>query len=265
MDRHPCQICERPTDGFACTTCAASYRAALIQTAELLAHIDAIRAGTKAITYGAVSTGGSRETGIKLDPRIHTTLVGLTNHLTTLARDIHAHDPSLEAATLLERDTPIALAVALTRHASWLRMQQQGPEAFTTTTRWAARLTRLTDVRPATLVLGECRAPLSDGEECPAIVYSPVPLPSYVRCPACSYQHDAHARRDEILTLAYDVVGTAREISGLLCAMTGTRTTPDAIRRMKNRGRFGVVSTVREKGRLVDTYRLGDIIGARAS
>lgn len=266
MDKHPCQLCERPTDGFACTVCAASYRGALVQIAELAAHIDEVRAGTKAITYGSGGgKGGSHETGIRLDPRIHTTMLGLTNHLTTLARDVHDGDPSVEAATLLERTSVVALALALTRHAHWLRLQQQGPAEITTTLRWAARLARLVDVRPATLVLGECRAPLPDGDECPAIVYAPTPLPSYARCPACSYQHDAHARRDEILTLAHDMVGTAREISGLLCTMTGKRITPDAIRRMKNHGRFGVVSLVRERGRTVETYRLGDVLDARAA
>jgi hypothetical protein len=221
---------------------------------------------------GARNGSASTETPLPFDGRATEAAMQLRVELVALVRELEA-DPGRHPANTLQamgrwlltrveviRQRPDADAIldsatATVRHVEWVVDRRAD--------RWYAGPCRaLCAAAKAPRTVGSLRIVKGDvtGERtCIADLYaSPGARP--VTCDMCGLAHSASARTAWLLSYSYDLLETATTISRAVEAFDGRPVTPERIRKWAERGRIVAKGERPVGGRVLPTYRVGDVI-----
>lgn len=208
-----CPVCTRPTDGFACETCADQAAGHLRTIADLSRYADEKRA-RMTTNWRSGTIGRTPEQPLPYDPRVTRVLDPIKADLRSLAQTVTEDAPEHgePASSQLHH-----LAGWLADAMQWLRMQVQAVEEFGAIKRHHDRIVRLFDRPPDLIYVGRCDAELAEGR-CTESLYVERG-PAYVRCSRCATVHDIDSRRDALADGVDEYLGTIKEISRL-CRLT---------------------------------------------
>jgi hypothetical protein len=237
--------CGRPVeDAYVCQGCTLTLERELGDVRWLDEQLDIVL--TKQ-TSGAPSVGYLKRTesdpALPYDPRATEVRWVLTNTITTWARMVAEQD---ERAVLPTIGGIGILAAWLASYSGVLRQMDQG-EAVDQLTAAIRSARRLVDIRPERVYAGPC-------DECRQDLYAR-PGAARITCTGCLATYDAADRRTALLEAARDHLGTVREV----VALFGGSVTRDQMKGWIKRGKIGAHGSTVLRGRVVATYRVGDV------
>lgn len=275
-----CLRCGQPVNdqGYCCGRCGEQLRRALLRLAAMAGDVqDDI---TKQARHRAKVAAGRPEPPLPYNPTAAdrawaagNTVVTWTFHVSaqrgapTPPRPVRklgplcpagygCRHPSCIDIRTRRIDHPVARAARwLAGHVDWLRHRPESVEAFDELFDACDLVRRAIDSPGDTWYAGPCGEVNDAGDECLADLYARHEA-EVVRCQACGAHHDAVLRREWLLDVAQDTLGTAATLAAAATAL-GRPCTASQIRGYAHRGRLVAHGAdVWQR----PTYRLGDVL-----
>ena len=265
MSAIPCTVngCGKPVDdSYVCQGCTLDLERELGDVRWLDGQLDVVLTkqtarplfrdggrsseGKDAREDGDDPDGGITAKPLPYDPRATEARWVLTNTVTTWARMVGEE----KNATLPTIGGVGILAAWLASYSDVLRQLDQG-EAVGDLLAAVRSVRRLVDIRPERVYAGPCDG---NGEACGQDLYSRPGAPR-ITCPACGARYDAAERRTYLLEAARDHLGTVREVVSLFAGAVTT----GQMKGWAARGKITAHGSTVVRGRVVATYRVGDV------
>jgi ribosomal protein L37AE/L43A len=148
-------------------------------------------------------------------------------------------------------DNVPSCCVYLLGHADWIKRQHWAPEMLDEIQAVEGQLRRMVD-RPADkLLIGYC-------PQCDEALYARIGA-QMVTCRQCEASFSVEASRDFMWEQAQDHLATAAEIARAVSWMGRESVSAERIRKWVERGRLERKGWLEVRGRLLPTYRIGDV------
>jgi hypothetical protein len=251
MTEHQCEVddCNQPAPNW--TFCRDHSHQLEKDLAEVPAYRDELETTlSRQTATGERSASKSAEKSLAFDYNGSEVLYVLRNTLVGWVRVAVEEDGAETPADDLD-----SLAAFLLSRLGWLRTHKAGAEAVEEIAYAVGQVRRVID-RPADLwFAGYC--------ECQTALYIR-PHAIGAVCKACGQEWAVEERLDHLRGMLEDRLGTPAEISGLSRNLFGEMVTTAMIRGYAYRGSIAGHGEIEERGRRVETYRMGDVWDAAA-